>query len=450
MFLFTFAGEDKIFGAISEGKRIKLTKMVVGYDPNIKEEDLPKLSSIPNKKFETDKLTVKIVKKGNEKILWATAFIPLEVGGFTYNLIGLYDEENTLVIVGKITPRYKPTLSEAVVSQTATESTFIDIHLSVGNVENLPIQEISNETSAFVTTPDFTAHIEDTDPHPTFRRELEKRLSEYGKTSPQQANPGKIWISEHETYFYDGSQWKPIPIGRIAQLDPTKLVRRDEDTTITGTFIFQTTPIFETSDLIANLNSDKLDGFDASQIPLENRVIVSNSEGKLDEGWLPTLLIQQYTFDKPFQLTSNAQGQLIEGLNADQVDGAEPKTSPTANAIIQANDQGKIDEGWLPTTLPTARDYRLAIATVNSNTSIEDGTVVFLVDASNGEVTLTLPSPAAGRLVIVKKVDNSSNEVTINPDTDSGAKIDGQDSVSLTNQYDKITLISDGSNWFII
>ena len=75
---------------------------------------------------------------------------------------------------------------------------------------------------------------------------------------------------------------------------------------------------------------------------------------------------------------------------------------------------------------------------------------VILVDATNGAVTITLPkaSNASKKVLIIKKTDSSANAVTI--DGDGSETIDGSATVSLSNQYDVKTIISDGSAWHVI
>lgn len=90
-----------------------------------------------------------------------------------------------------------------------------------------------------------------------------------------------------------------------------------------------------------------------------------------------------------------------------------------------------------------------AIATVSSDTSLGTSQHVLLVDASSGQVTLTLPSAAttSARQYMIKKKDSSSNNVVV---AASGSQtIDGQASVSVNTQYEALTVVSDGSNWFI-
>ena len=75
---------------------------------------------------------------------------------------------------------------------------------------------------------------------------------------------------------------------------------------------------------------------------------------------------------------------------------------------------------------------------------------VFLVDATGGAVTLTLPLAAAiiGRVISVKKIDASGNAVTV--DGSGSETIDGASTAVLTSQYDSVTVMTDGSEWFTI
>lgn len=76
---------------------------------------------------------------------------------------------------------------------------------------------------------------------------------------------------------------------------------------------------------------------------------------------------------------------------------------------------------------------------------------VLLVDATSGVITITLPkiSIAEGCTYVVKKVDSSSNAVTIDPD--GSETIDGATTHVLSSQYDRVEFIADaGRGWHII
>ncbi len=72
-----------------------------------------------------------------------------------------------------------------------------------------------------------------------------------------------------------------------------------------------------------------------------------------------------------------------------------------------------------------------------------------LVDASDGDVTITLPDATerTGRFEI-KKIDSSSNTVTI--ETQESQTIDGSEGIIIDFQYDSYTVVSNQENWFIV
>lgn len=74
---------------------------------------------------------------------------------------------------------------------------------------------------------------------------------------------------------------------------------------------------------------------------------------------------------------------------------------------------------------------------------------VILVDASNGAVTITLPT-ATGRTdpLTVKKTDVSANTVTLA--AASGQSIDSAATKVLSAQWEKITVIPSGGNWYVV
>jgi len=90
--------------------------------------------------------------------------------------------------------------------------------------------------------------------------------------------------------------------------------------------------------------------------------------------------------------------------------------------------------------------YEQSVTTTASVTAADRQIV--LGDASGGALTVTLPAVFDAQLVTVKKIDSSSNAVTIaTPGTET---IDGQGSIDLVTQFSARELTSDGSNYFII
>lgn len=100
--------------------------------------------------------------------------------------------------------------------------------------------------------------------------------------------------------------------------------------------------------------------------------------------------------------------------------------------------------------LPSWGQMILATATKTSGYTITANDTVILGDTTAGDVTITLPlaSIASGYRFCIKKTDSSANDVFV---VRSGSDtIDGSTSLTIAVQYVSITVVSDGSNWFII
>lgn len=76
---------------------------------------------------------------------------------------------------------------------------------------------------------------------------------------------------------------------------------------------------------------------------------------------------------------------------------------------------------------------------------------VYLVSAFSGALTTRLPpanaAKAVGRMITIKKTDASSNVVTV---TEQGGNGPDQYSQSLAGQYNAITVVSNGGQWYIV
>ena len=76
------------------------------------------------------------------------------------------------------------------------------------------------------------------------------------------------------------------------------------------------------------------------------------------------------------------------------------------------------------------------------------GSDINLVSGGSGGITIKLPPPVSGKLVIVKKTDSAAGAVTVA--RNSSESIDGANSVALYYQYESLTFVSDGTNWFVV
>lgn len=75
-------------------------------------------------------------------------------------------------------------------------------------------------------------------------------------------------------------------------------------------------------------------------------------------------------------------------------------------------------------------------------------TWLFLMDATDASVTVTLMAAVADAQRMVKKVDASGNTVTVT--TPDGGLIDGAVTLVLSTQYEAVKLVCDGTNWWTV
>lgn len=144
-------------------------------------------------------------------------------------------------------------------------------------------------------------------------------------------------------------------------------------------------------------------------------------------------------------------------------DNAIPRYDGLTGKIVQ--DSGVIitdsNEMTIPSALNVLGDTTLrgvfieggVVASVTTQTttySITFEDYVILCDASSGAFSVTLPTAGSntGRIYYIKKIDSSSNAVTV--DGNGSETIDDGTTASITIQYEVITVQSDGSQWYIL
>jgi hypothetical protein len=91
----------------------------------------------------------------------------------------------------------------------------------------------------------------------------------------------------------------------------------------------------------------------------------------------------------------------------------------------------------------------LTVSSKLINFNADDTAVVYLCDATGGAITMSLPTAASytNRIYIVKKIDASVNTVII--DADGGDLIDGGGTATLLVQYESLSIVCDGSDWYV-
>jgi hypothetical protein len=94
----------------------------------------------------------------------------------------------------------------------------------------------------------------------------------------------------------------------------------------------------------------------------------------------------------------------------------------------------------------TRGTYRSVTATGN----VVSGDYLIIADATGGAITMALP-PAAlvpGRIYAFKRVNSGANAVVIDPN--ASETIDGAATYTLSAQWNSVTIMSNGTAWFII
>lgn len=95
-----------------------------------------------------------------------------------------------------------------------------------------------------------------------------------------------------------------------------------------------------------------------------------------------------------------------------------------------------------------AANNLLAVRTITASDILDNEDSIVFADATASVVTIALPPAQDVYRYTIKKLD-ASNNVVIN--AGAGEFIDGAASVTLTSQYQYITIVSDaGTNWFVV
>ena len=87
--------------------------------------------------------------------------------------------------------------------------------------------------------------------------------------------------------------------------------------------------------------------------------------------------------------------------------------------------------------------------TANFTITETNGLITYLVNATAGAITVTLPTAADnGSYFIIKKIDVTANAVTI--DAYSTETIDNSTTLTLNDQYNYVGIVSNGVNWVVV
>jgi len=106
-------------------------------------------------------------------------------------------------------------------------------------------------------------------------------------------------------------------------------------------------------------------------------------------------------------------------------------------------------ENRIATYLQGGGAARGAYRSVTTSGNVVSGDYLILANAAGGAITLNLP-PAAlvpGRIYVIKRTNSGANTVTV--DANGSETIDGALTHVLSPQWNAITIISDGTAWYI-
>jgi hypothetical protein len=96
---------------------------------------------------------------------------------------------------------------------------------------------------------------------------------------------------------------------------------------------------------------------------------------------------------------------------------------------------------------PGSTQYQDTTGTIDIDMAVD----TYLLSSYSGALTARLPPAdadnAIGRTITIKKTDNSANAVTV---TEQGGSGPDQSSQSLSSQYDAITVVSNGAQWYVV
>ena len=82
--------------------------------------------------------------------------------------------------------------------------------------------------------------------------------------------------------------------------------------------------------------------------------------------------------------------------------------------------------------------------------TVKQSDTILLSNCASTAITANLPASSNldGKIYYIKKIDDSANAITV--DGNAAETIDGELTQVINGQYDSMTIICDGSNWYIL
>jgi hypothetical protein len=136
----------------------------------------------------------------------------------------------------------------------------------------------------------------------------------------------------------------------------------------------------------------------------------------------------------PSQTGNNTKFLQTDGTNTSWQSGSVATATPTVAGVVTSY-------------FPTIQSAIKTVSSADYTITTTDGYELVYVTTGASARTITLPAASAntGRLITIKKSDSGAGAANV---TRAGADtIEGLTSVSLTRQYDWLTLFCDGTTW---
>jgi hypothetical protein len=286
-------------------------------------------------------------------------------------------------------------------------------------------------TSPVLQTPTLSgATVDNTSPYMTFA----------ATTSPTYT-AGRLWYDSTQSAlaYYNDVTNNTIHIGQEIQLEcynqSGATITAGSAVYINGTHSHQPQIVLAQANTLAS----------SQVIGVANQDIPNNSNGYVVIiGFVSGINTSAYTAGDTLYLSATTAGALTN------VQPNTPNYAVRVGYVTYVNpSQGTIEISKsnvfsLATNIITPLSTKTSAYTLTST----DSTI--LGNATSAGFTLTLPTAVGttGKTYVIKKIDSSTNAVTIG--TTSSQTIDGNTTYALSNQWGGVTLQSDGSNWLII
>lgn len=128
----------------------------------------------------------------------------------------------------------------------------------------------------------------------------------------------------------------------------------------------------------------------------------------------------------------------------------EGDTDPDLLVVDASTDMVGLATSSPVSTLDVNGSVSMRTTSISSNTTLDDSHYVVLCDPSLAGFTITLPTAAssAGRVYIIKEIVGSTNTISVTGD--GAEKIDGSGTKDMSVAYQSMTIICDGSAWYVI